>query len=59
MMKRTELKQKMSELGISPEELAKQAKVARSSIYKFLDGKDIRLSTWEKIETCIHKEANS
>ena len=40
--------------GIGYAEFAKQCGITRSILYKFLnEEKDIRLSTWEKIERCI------
>lgn len=35
--------------GVAPEVYAEQRGVSRSAIYKFLSGKDIRLSTWERL----------
>jgi len=57
MPKREFFQKRVQKLGMSPKDFAIRAQVARASVYKFLQGKDIRLSTWEKSETVLHEQA--
>ena len=53
MNKREYLEQQMERLGWKPDDLAERAGIARTSVYKFLNGLDLRLSSWEKIEAVL------
>lgn len=50
MDNRTRLSNYLKEIGKTPQEYAKDRGVSPASLYKFLGGKDIRLSTWERLK---------
>jgi predicted transcriptional regulator len=53
MNARTKLKKFIEEFQETPESIASKAGIGRSVVYKFLNGRDIRLSSWEKISSVI------
>jgi predicted transcriptional regulator len=59
MNARTELRKFIEESQETPESVASKAGIGRSVVYKFLNGRDIRLSSWEKISRVMAVHSDS
>jgi|GEM_PF-1818141 len=50
MNRRKSLTEAMARLGMTVPQYAAKCGVSQSAIYKFLNGRDLWLSTWDKID---------
>lgn len=56
MDRRKELQEAMARMGMTVPQYAERCGVSQSVIYKFLQGLDVRLSTWDRIDPGTYRQ---